>query len=456
MKVVRDSKFRHVHGDALKETYQDIRLSTKATESTGIRGNGKFICFPWESGGGGTLAVIPLTRTGRLPRDLPLVTGHSGGILDFEFNPFDDNILVSSSEDMTIKVWSIPDEGIKTHMREPVLTLEGHGKKVPFCTCNPTSANIVASASFDQTCRVWNLTEQEEAFKIEVPDQVMALRWNYTGSLLGATCKDKKLRIIDPRASKFAAECKIHDGAKASKVEWIGASDIAECNKMVTTGFSSQAERQIAYWDMRKFSGPDSSDPLNLLVLDQGTGALYPFFDPQTQMLYVAGKGDGNVRFFEVTAEDPFLHYISDYRSTVPQKGFDFLPKRCVDVSKHEIMRGLKLETTAVVPVSFQVPRKSEAFQEDLFPDCPAGIPALSAEDWVAGAEGRFPILRSMRPGEEGASVASASKAASGSSSAVVSVKDLKKQLSEALAKVDALEKENEALKARVAQLTTS
>lgn len=453
MKVVRDSKFRHVHGDAIKEKYEDLRLSTKATESTGIRGNSKFFSFAWESGGGGALAVIPLAKTGRIPRDLPLITGHSGPILDFDFNPFDENSLISASEDLTLKLWNIPDEGLKAHLKEPVATLQGHGKKVSFCLYHPTAANIVASSSLDMTVKVWDASVQEEAFNATIPDQALSMKWNYSGSLIAVTCKDKKLRIIDPRANSTASEVKIHDGSKASKVEWLGSpSSTDDCNKLVTTGFSQQAERQLGVWDIRKFSavgGPDV-EPLNMLVLDQGTGALFPFFDPGTQMLYLAGKGDGNVRYFEVTGEDPFVHYISAYSSTVPQKAFDFLPKRCVDVGSHEIMRGLKLENTAMQPLTFRVPRKSEAFQDDLFPDCPAGVPAMTGDEWLSGAETRAPVLRSMRPGDESPTGSAAPKSPT---MGVLTVKDLKKQLAEAQVRIVALESENELLKAELAKL---
>mmetsp|Transcript_36085 Transcript_36085/g.103740 ORF Transcript_36085/g.103740 Transcript_36085/m.103740 type:complete len:459 (+) Transcript_36085:80-1456(+) len=458
MKVVRDSKFRHVFGEPLKQKYEDLRLSNKATESTGIRGNGKFFAFPWDSGGGGTLAVVPVSRYGRLPRDLALVTGHTGPILDFEFNPFDDNMLVSASEDMTLKLWKIPDEGITQHMREPLASLEGHGKKVSFCTHNPTVSNIVASTSFDQTCKIWNLAEQEEAFSLPIPDQVMALKWNYNGSLLACTCKDKKMRIIDPRAPKIVSDTKIHEGAKSCKIEWLGStSESDECNKLITTGFSQQAERQIGIWDMRKLSGVEEAEPLDMILLDQGTGALYPFFDAGTQMLYIAGKGDANVRYFEAVPSEPYLHFINDFRTTTPQKGFDFLPKRCVDTRNHEVMRGLKLENTAVIPISFRVPRKSEAFQEDIFPDCPAGVPAMASDEWVTTTEARGPIRRSMQPGsEDAAAAAKAASAAASTSTGVVSVKDLKKQLGDAQARILALEKENEQLKADLAQLRGS
>ena len=38
----------------------------------------------------------------------------------------------------------------------------------------------------------------------------------------------------------------------------------------------------------------------------------------------------------------------------------------------------------SVEPISFIVPRKSEAFQEDIFPDTNAGVPSLSAGECYA------------------------------------------------------------------------
>merc|ERR1719210_839158 len=224
---------------------------------------------------------------------------------------------------------------------------------------------------------------------------------------------------------------------------------MGDCTKLVTTGFSQQAERQIAIWDMEKFSSSEDVEPLNLLQLDNGTGALYPFFDESTGMLYIAGKGDGNVRYFEFTNEDPYLHFISQFGTTTPQKGFDFLPKRCVDTKVHEIMKGLKLESNSIQPVSFKVPRKSEAFQEDIYPDSPAAAPAMTADEWVSGAKARPPLLQSMRPGE--AKLEAKKPAAAGAG--VVSVKDLKNQLAEAQARIKSLEQENELLKKELSTL---
>ena len=59
--------------------------------------------------GGGAFAVIPLGERGKLPDLIPLFKGHSGPVLDTDFNPFNDRILASGSEDgkvsLTFGLW---------------------------------------------------------------------------------------------------------------------------------------------------------------------------------------------------------------------------------------------------------------------------------------------------------------------------------------------------------------
>lgn len=49
-------------------------------------------------------------------------------------------------------------------------------------------------------------------------------------------------------------------------------------------------------------------------------------------------------------------------------------------------------------PISFKVPRKSDDFATDLYPDALAGEPALDQEQWLSG-ENADPIVRSLAPG---------------------------------------------------------
>lgn len=50
-------------------------------------------------------------------------------------------------------------------------------------------------------------------------------------------------------------------------------------------------------------------------------------------------QGDCTIRYFEVTDESPYVHFLSLYSSKEPQRGAGFQSKRGVDVNKCEIAR---------------------------------------------------------------------------------------------------------------------
>ncbi|GAV29325.1 hypothetical protein PMKS-002807 [Pichia membranifaciens] len=180
---------------------------------------------------------------------------------------------------------------------------------------------------------------------------------------------------------------------KACRVLWLGNT-----NRLVTTGFDRFSERQVGLWD----SDDVAKGPLGgFISIDSSSGTLMPFFDPSTNLLFVAGKGDGNVRYFEFADDD--LHLLSEYPSTEAQRGFAVAPKRYVNVKENELVRAYKLlNDNSIEPLSFIVPRRSEMFQEDIYPDAPADKPAMTAEEFFAGKTVDGPILCSMRDIYEG------------------------------------------------------
>lgn len=65
-KVVRQSKFRHVFGQAVKpeQGYDDIRISKATWDSAFCAVNPKFLAIIVESSGGGAVLVLPLSKVG--------------------------------------------------------------------------------------------------------------------------------------------------------------------------------------------------------------------------------------------------------------------------------------------------------------------------------------------------------------------------------------------------------
>lgn len=61
----------------------------------------------------------------------------------------------------------------------------------------------------------------------------------------------------------------------------------------------------------------------------------------QTAQLFVccSSQGDSSIRYFEVTDEAPYIHYLSIYSSKESQKGMGYMPKRGLEINKCEIAR---------------------------------------------------------------------------------------------------------------------
>lgn len=179
---------------------------------------------------------------------------------------------------------------------------------------------------------------------------------------------------------------------RASKVLILGNTKM-----LLTSGTSRYNDRQIALWDQDDLSAPLLEDNL-----DGSSGVIFPFYDPDTHMLYLAGKGDGNIRYYEISTEKPYIHFLTEYRSQLPQKGLGVMPKRGLDVSSCEVFRFYKLVTikSLIEPLSMIVPRRSESYQEDLYPMTAGNRPALTAEEWLSGMD-KGPVLMSLKPGSQ-------------------------------------------------------
>lgn len=189
--------------------------------------------------------------------------------------------------------------------------------------------------------------------------------------------------------------------------------------------------------------------PLAMENIDTASGVLFPFWDEGTRMVYLVGKvkyglvllsvltgrlssvqGDSQIRYFEVTPPEEDkkegkdrVYFLSMYQTNIPGRSVCAMPKKDLDYMKCEVMRFFKLQHTKniVEPTSMTVPRKvrlwianysllcplppqSDMFQDDIFPPCPSGEPALSAEEWAGGVD-KPPKLMSLNEG--GGAVAS-------------------------------------------------
>ncbi|KAI1504171.1 hypothetical protein F5X99DRAFT_52945 [Biscogniauxia marginata] len=381
-RFVRASKYRHVFGKSTRKEfcYDNLRISRNAWDTNLVKANPEYIAVNWEASGGGAFAVIPANEKGKLPDVIPLFRGHTATVLDTDWNPFNDRVIASASDDGKVMIWQVPqDFTLFTDAEEPadvspVAKLTGHTRKVGQVLFNPAAENILASASGDLSIKVWDIGTGSTALTLRHPDIVQSLSWNASGTLLVTTSRDKKLRVWDARQERPAHESPGHEGAKNSRTVWLG-----EQNRFATTGFSKMSDRQLALWE------PGNPTPIGgFKTLDSISGVCMPFWDDSCNCLYLAGKGDGNIRYFEY--ENDKFEFLSEYKSADPQRGIAFVPKRGVNVHENEVMRAYKtVNDSYIEPISFTVPRRAETFQSDIFPPAVGLKPALSAQDWLSG-----------------------------------------------------------------------
>ena len=87
------------------------------------------VFFQWNIENLTTIPWLFLTDyTGRIPHATSKISGHSRPVLDIKWDPFNDNIIASASEDCKVKLWHIPDGGLglASDLTEHLVELQGH------------------------------------------------------------------------------------------------------------------------------------------------------------------------------------------------------------------------------------------------------------------------------------------------------------------------------------------
>jgi len=217
-------------------------------------------------------------------------------------------------------------------------------------------------------------------------DLVLGISVNYQGNLIASTCRDKLMRIIDNRASTIVSEFPGHAGTKGSRITWLGNKP-----QLLSAGFGKASDRELLLWDSRSLS-----TPVFTLPVDQLSGLLTPYYDEDTGVVFVAGRGDGSIKMFELV--DNELFHLTEYNSNLPQMGVAPLPKHSLDIRGCEIARFLKVSDNTVEPIQMTVPRtRMEFFQDDIFPPTRSPLPTYTSEEYVSGTV-KEPTLVSLQP----------------------------------------------------------
>ena len=366
------SAYRNLFGEEPRYKYHHMDLCKASTEGNKMAINNKFMALTWNYDKGGIAIFDPNEYSYGKP-DQKLFKGHKGKIFDLKFSPFCSDLLASASEDCTVKLWKIPEEGLKEDITNDAQTYTGHKRKVSLVAFNPLAADVIASSSVDYSIQVWNMIKSEVYSLCKIHGAPTSLDWNENGSLIGATDSDKKITVFDPRANKEIFTHVVTDG-RGQKFVWTGNDTFAY------TGISKKNEREFKHFDIRKIE----NNELCRVKIDEQVSLLTPYYDHESKLLYTVGKGEANVNVFDFNEPTPCR--CLNFSTGNPASTFCMIDRRNVNYNKNEVDRMAKWNVfNEIMYVSFYVLRREVKYEPSLYPHLPIYDPAMTYEEWTSG-----------------------------------------------------------------------
>lgn len=376
------NKFRNMFADDPKneDAILDLKKPYFSGDGQHAAASQKYVAVPLAAAGG-PIHVFPLDFVGRIKPTRQHLNTHKLKVLDLEFCPYNSSVLATASEDCHCHVVEIPDDlNFRADGYKPMAVLEGHGKKVAFVRWNRHVEGLIATASYDRTVKVWDAFSGECLYTYDkITDNVHDIQWSLCGSKLAVSAKSSKrnteIHVFDPRDMDNAISFTSFPSSKTSKIFWKDATHIG------AFGFSKDAKRSFHYFDITN----TEKHLVHKEKLDANSSTIFPKYDEDTDLLFWWAGGDGSVFLGSVLAKGTLKQYGCPYRSSDPQKGGCFIPKRAVNVTKCEIQRFLKLTNNSLLPIKLINQRKSELFQADCFPETYSGVTETDIEKYQTG-----------------------------------------------------------------------
>ncbi len=137
---------------------------------------------------------------------------------------------------------------------------------------------------------------------------------------------------------------------------------------------------------------------LGTALVGTSPSILAPFYDRDTGLIVLHGRGESYVQFLELS-DSAVPQTVNRYEGGAAQQSLQLLPKRFCDVKNVEIFIGYRLIMGVIEKLSFTVPRlHKDHFQDDIYTaTLDVENPVLSAEEWVEGKTPKFKWI-DLRP----------------------------------------------------------
>lgn len=251
------SKFRHLKGTTgHKSTHiENIKNISRqiSGECDGFHANFERVAVPL-SGSGGKIAVFELSRPGKLPDGVIPTLVNGSNVMDFQWNPFDAKELVVACDDGTVKMWKIPEGGLKESTNQPDREFNAHNEKIYFMKFHPSTRDVLLTASYDMTMRLWDLKSLELKHCLKGhSEQIFSFAWSSCGKFGATVSRDQKIRIYEPRKSGVPIREGVGGpvGTRGGRIMFALDDEF-----IVVTGFDKASERQIYMFKISNLNTP--------------------------------------------------------------------------------------------------------------------------------------------------------------------------------------------------------
>jgi WD40 repeat protein len=379
-------KFRNLFlQPTCKPLYSQVFTNSTCTK---LKTNGNLVAIPDQNGTCVGILTLPKSLLHKdvvkMANHAPFSLQHGKPIQEFEFSSksYSSNIIATSTKtDNILRIWKIDSfdmDVVQTFVETdtPFYLLAGHEKRVDnikFHTC----LDIVASSSQDKTVKIWNLPTLEEKLSLVLPNDATALSFcfNQEYDYLLAGGSDGFISLFDPRAS---AEAVLSGKGKHSLSKEIRLSMLQTSPYFISTGFGlTDPNRNLVLMDLRNLQ----KEIQEISITESSPNLLCPTADANLPLLYLSGRGEG-IRVYEFN--DGELSLNTSVKFEKPNSAVEIIPNPDFDKKKCEIGRFISLSSEKTLELaSLCVPRaKSESvIQQDLYPALKS-LPLISAEEW--------------------------------------------------------------------------
>ena len=394
------SRFNHLFATPHKRQFCYESLSVadgsqiRSDGGTSLSANTKFLAYPDKSGGGSTVAVLPLTSYGRrhVPTtsatyQQPLYKIHTSKVHCVSFSPHDqtDTLLASGSSGGAVHIYKVPDEGLVEDQTgssdQSNIVAMSTESTVHGVVWHPSCSNVLG-VQHPKSIEVMDVQAQKSIWSTDAHLQdVHSFAWGWDGKTAVTTSKDKIVRLFDSRTGSISDSTVGHGSWRPSIAAWAGRVDY-----FYTTGVGSDRSREIKVWDIRNMK----KGALVTHRIDSGSSVLIPKVDVDTGLLYVTSRGDTGFRILEWKAGGSKIKEIKHCRlNGDPVLDVCLLPKSSLDVVGCEMARLLRLTQGSIDPVRVELPRKDKSkIDTEIYMDTDARVASMDVASFLAAATG--------------------------------------------------------------------